>query len=184
MTAARQFAYAFIGCTLVLGGARGAEVVPAAPLSESPPQVTQPSSQHGSHQGNAAGANSNLKAQLSGRRASPQSVHPGALRPSVAATHPVPIRRPNPGSVASFATGTHPDTQPQASRPGSNHWPTALSVMARSAVGGGPRTQARGTLGGPQNSGSAVRGAVVQATGVQGRTFQGGISGTALRRRF
>jgi len=78
----------------------------------------------------------------------PQTAHADALRPGVAAVRPLPIRRPG---VSNPAT-----------------------AMTRSAVVGGPRTQQRGTLGGPVNSRSSIRGAVVQS----------GISGTALRRRF
>jgi hypothetical protein len=115
----------------------------------------------------------------------PHTVRPVGLHPGVAVAHPQPIHRSLPGGqsiagrAATNAIAARSGKQPLALRPGANRLTTARTAMARSAVVGGPRTQERGTLGGPVNSRSAIRGGIGQ-----GGIGQGGISGTALRRRF
>jgi hypothetical protein len=130
----REFVHVMVGCALAIGCAGAADVTPPANQR----QAAAASTQHG-------------RGRLIALRRPggvPQTAHADALRPGVAAVHPLPIRRLG---VSNPAT-----------------------AMTRSAVVGGPRTQQRGTLGGPVNSRSSIRGAVVQS----------GISGTALRRRF
>lgn len=147
--AARLLTQALMGCALALAGAHAAEAGSSTPRT----QTVRPNSVRdgGVH---------------------PRSVRPG--RPGVAAVHPSPSRRPLAGGAAKIATAARAGTQPLAMRPGANRSTTALAPMPRSAVVGGPRTQERGTLGGPVNSRGTMRGAIVQ----------GGISGTSLRRRF
>jgi hypothetical protein len=148
--AARQLTQALMACALALAGAHAAEVGPSAPRTQTErPNSARPGNVH------------------------PNSVRPGNVHPGVAAVHPLPSRRPLAGGAAKIATATRAGTQPLAMRPGANRLTTALTVMPRSAVVGGPRTQERGTLGGPANGRSTIRGVNVQ----------GGISGTALRRR-
>lgn len=158
MTAARQLAQILFGCALVLGGAYAAEVGPSA--SQLRPQTVQ------------AGA---LGAGAVGRR---------TARPVLAVVHPVPVRRTDAGSAATIAAAARPSRQPLAMQPPAmrsvaSRSNAALTAMARTAVVGGPRSQARASLGGPQISSSAARGGITQ-----GVNIQGGISGTALRRRY
>ncbi len=157
VNAARQLALLLSGCALILTGASAAEVVPSAPQPHSPPESSARSSAHG----RAVGVNSSVIARQARGVVRPPAVHAGSLRSGIAGT-------------AKFAAGAHPLSQPLAMRAGPNRSTAPLTAMARSAVVGGPRTQERGTLGGPASSSSAIR------TG----SVQGGISGTTLRRRF
>jgi len=143
--AVREMALPLMVCALALAGAHAAEVGPSAPRT----QTVRPDSVR------------------------PASVRPGSVRPGVAAAHPLLSRRPLPGRAATMATAARPGAQPLAMRPGANRSTTALTAMPRSAVVGGPRTQERGTLGGPVSGRSTIRGGIVQV----------GINGTALRRR-
>jgi hypothetical protein len=84
VTASRQIAHALIGCALVVGGARAADVSRSSGLSSARAQVVH------------AGA-----------------LRPGSLHTGVAAAHPMAIRRPNQSSANTLPAAASPGTQPR-----------------------------------------------------------------------
>jgi len=149
---------ALIGCVLTVGcAAAAADVEPASTPPRSAAVNAATRAAHvASGQGGSASAVRNATALRNTAKllATPRTIPPPMGRQG-ATTHATPMHQ---AGAAPTGRTVH---RPVAAIP-------VPGAMARTAVVGGPRTQQRGSLGGPVGSSAT----------------HGGLNGTAMRRRF